>query len=447
MVRAPYAYLATSLLLVACGVVCLAWIHSASAAVLAQTAAAPSTSSAAGSGLAQSGTKPSAPSNPVQASSSVNASSGSAEKSGEPVTPDELKASIDDFKWVLTLILGVAGLFTVVQGIAAGFSAQNFQKQAEGIFANLEKLATETKARYPIFSDTEDRRKLAYEKLTQDLKKTSAIGSADEGIDWRRQFYEKMEVADRQEILSFERFVGFEFASQSEAKETFAVQLRRLAHFYWSKFICELNYGSGSMADLERAEYLLMMATHKIGEQFYLCNDLGNVRLEVLKARKKALGPDFTPDAKQELTASAKAIKKVFEDGLLLNREQIRAHYNIAWVHGEFLDDVDGAIDWLKKGVHYPNWETRPVKDFQCRAFFNLACFLGRKAKTDASLTPGQEVLNALHRAASIGATSKKDVEKEYGPEGDFYYLLTNGDATTQKLLASLKQQLSAHAS
>jgi hypothetical protein len=438
MRRAPAVYVATILLLLTLGAISIARIVSASATVLAQATQAARQPAAAPTPAASTVNTP-AP--PTAASASTSAA-----KSDTAVTYEELKDRIDDFKWVLTLILGVAGLFTVVQGVAASFSAQNFQKQADGIFANLEKLAAETKARYPIFSDTEDRRKLAYEKLTQDLKKTSAIGSADEGLDWRRQFYEKMEVADRQEILSFERFVGFEFASQSEPRETFAAQLRRLAHFYWSKYICEQNYGLGSLADLERAEYLLILAMRKIGEQFYLHNDLGNVRLEVLKARKKMLEPSPSPSKAQELVASAMAIKKDFEQSFRLNREQIRAYYNLAWIDAEFLGDLDASITWLRQGVQFPNWETRPVADFKCRAYFNLACFLGRKAKLASSLQASQEVLNILHQAAGIGKIAAKDVEKEYGPDGDFHYLMANGDAATQQILISLKQKLSAPA-
>lgn len=443
MRRAPTVYLVTILLLLCGGAVSLIRINFASAAVLAQ--AAQSAQQAATPTPAAGTIQSRVPATPAQPAPGTGSPSGPA-KFADTVTPEELKDRIDDFKWVLTLILGVAGLFTVVQGVAASFSAQNFQKQADGIFANLEKLAAETKARYPIFSDTEDRRTLAYEKLTQDLKKTSAIGSADEGLDWRRQFYESMEVADRQEILSFERFVGYEYASQSEPRETFAAQLRRLAHFYWSKYICEQNYGLGSAADLERAEYLLILAMRKIGEQFYLYNDLGNVRLEVLKARKRMLGSNPSSDAVREMIASAKAIKKDFDESRQLNREQIRAYYNLAWIDAEFLNNLDGAIVWLKQGVQFPNWETRPVSDFKCRAFFNLACFLGRKAKESSSSAPSQEMLAALYQAASIGATSAKDVEQEYGPEGDFNYLMAHGDATTQNVLISLKPQLSAHA-
>jgi hypothetical protein len=208
MSRAPYVYLAIVLLLAGCGAVLLVLINSASGAVLANAnqAASPAPNQAADvpginasdASIHNSVVRRSGPGAPVQVTVTNSVPSCCADKSAAPVSPDELKSKIDDFKWVLTLILSVAGLFTVVQGIAAGFSAQNFQRQAQElaqdfqekaqrILDDLTRIATETKDRYPIFSEIEGRRKDAYKKLTENLKRTSAIGSADEGLDWRRR--------------------------------------------------------------------------------------------------------------------------------------------------------------------------------------------------------------------------------------------------------------------
>jgi hypothetical protein len=115
-------------------------------------------------------------------------------------------------------------------------------------------------------------------------------------------------------------------------------------------------------------------------------------------------------------------------------------------VHAEYLGDTDGAIGWLRKGLVHSKWETREVPDFQCRAYFNLACFLARKAAANPSQDLSQEVILALHQAADIGAISAEDVEREYGAKGDFNDLIVNGNATVKSVLASLRPRLSAHA-
>ena len=53
------------------------------------------------------------------------------------LTAAELKDKIDELRWVLELILAASGLFTIAQGIAAGFSAKSFSDRSRIISASL----------------------------------------------------------------------------------------------------------------------------------------------------------------------------------------------------------------------------------------------------------------------------------------------------------------------
>jgi hypothetical protein len=182
----------------------------------------------------------------------------------------------------------------------AGQGALDDQRRA------LKKLESEVKARYPVFADTEERRAEAYENLTRMLTATSSVNDPDEGFDWRRFYYGTKSLVERQEILSFERLVPYEIASQHESKEVFVRQVRHLARFYWSKFVFEQGRGFGYFGDLERAEYLLDLAKRKMGARAYLYNDLGNVRLEAFRARVAALRPlQAEPSVQREIDLAA----------------------------------------------------------------------------------------------------------------------------------------------
>jgi hypothetical protein len=249
---------------------------------------------------------------PVQ----VNVSAPAAGCRGDSVTEASvsgLKSKLDDLRWVLTLILAAAGLFTVVQGIAAGFSAHNFQKQAEDAIKRLEKesdraladlqrqsegaldrldkdseeasrtalqrldgefqaalanLDVETKASFKRLKDLEAQvrtlyplfekdRLHAFSALRDHISKFSLVKNLADGFDRRRRFYERIDLGERQEILAVDRALAYEIAGQNDPPELFAEQARQLAQFYWSKFIYELGLGYGALSDLEPAEHLL----------------------------------------------------------------------------------------------------------------------------------------------------------------------------------------------
>ena len=201
------------------------------------------------------------------------------------LTAAELKDKIDELRWVLELILAASGLFTIAQGIAAGFSAKSFSDQAEGMLA-------EAMSRFKVFKLIEDRRNSAtayLASLESSLTSSSPLEDADEGFNWQRRFYEKMLLATREELLSAEQIFPYVVVGKADPADLYARNLRYLAQFYWAKFVYERERGLGYLEDIERAKYLLEQAMQTIGKMFYLLNDMGNIHLEyykVLKAHK-----------------------------------------------------------------------------------------------------------------------------------------------------------------
>jgi tetratricopeptide (TPR) repeat protein len=384
----------------------------------------------------------------------------------------ELKDRIDELKWILGLIVTVAGLFTLAQGVAVGFAAQSFTKQAEDLLSRLRELETtvqsrfedmtgEVKKRYPIFFDIEERRAQAYANLNTMLKKYSPLNNADEGFDSRRRFYEGMPLAQRQEILSVERFISYDIAGQNEPPEEFAKQLRRLAQFYWAKFLYEQGRGFGYVGDLERAEYLLDVAKRKIGVQFNLLNDVGNIRLESYKARvdPRIIGQQglVNLDPARELERAQEA----FDDSISAQPKQLRAYYNRAVIEADYRQDFAAATKFLEIGSQQPNWETTPIVGLTCVAYFNLGCCYARMSEKAANSSEfARKCIDALKKAAEIGQVDPKDADREYGmvvrgkaddlpltekiKTGDLYSLLTAGSEETRQELVKLRSQLSA---
>jgi hypothetical protein len=361
------------------------------------------------------------------------------------LTAAELKDRVDELKWILTLIVTTAGLFTVAQGIAAGFNAQNFTKQAESTLSELEKKAQdfssqagervdelkkfegEVKARFPIYPQMAELWSNAFANLTANLQSDSPVQNPDEGFHWKRGFYEKLHLTIRQELISAEQIVPYEIAGKNDPDAVYVLKLRRLGRFYWSKFIYESSRASGTLVDLEHAEYLLELATRRVGKAFYLLNDLGNIYIEHFRARSRA------SPASERSEMDEKELKKIldrartyFEDSIAARKEQLRAYFDLAYIEADLsgapapYENLRKAVDHLRKGIRYPNWEHEPVAEFRCQAVYNLACFYARLAPR--SKCAKESFVPVLRKAAKFGLTDPDDVARDfYTKTGDFY--------------------------
>src|SRR5437879_687281 len=68
---------------------------------------------------------------------------------------DALKSRVDEMKWTLTIIMAVAGLFSIAQAAAAYFSSQTFTKQAEDSMKKIGDIQKDMESKFPMFSDYE----------------------------------------------------------------------------------------------------------------------------------------------------------------------------------------------------------------------------------------------------------------------------------------------------
>jgi hypothetical protein len=356
---------------------------------------------------------------------------------------DALKAKEDDLKWILGLIVTIAGLFTIAQGVAAWFNAQNFTQQAE-------KLLADVKSRFSVFATLQERREDAFVKLNsleQFLALSSPVKNADEGFDWRRRVYEKLPLKLRRELLTAEQMFPYEATCQNDPADVSARNLRRLALFYWSKFIYERDWGAGHLLDLEHAEYLLDLAMRRIGSVFYLLNDMGNIQIELYKLYSGSRPPvQTTLDRAASLRILARA-RQCFSDSVAVERRQLRAYHNLAFIEAELDPGTDEksrlrkAIDLLRDGLRYPNWERTPVKEHVCTAHYNLACYYARLSAWDRGAV--EACVAVLRKAAKEALVPPLDVERDFNTEnGDFYGLLQKATPTTVALMRKLEHEL-----
>lgn len=324
----------------------------------------------------------------------------------------DLQRKIDELKWILGVILGAAGLFTIAQGAAAFFTAQAFVKQADEAVKRVEEVASDAERRYPVFSKAEEARRDAYRAL--------AATFYGDWSDWRDALYDQMSVYDRQRLFSIERFIGIEFVGWAEGDPDFSANLRRLANFYASKYVSE---GQVHKGDRERSEYYLGLAGRVTKDQFWILNDLGVLFLELHQPRK-------IPEA-----------KKLFEQSYAQNPRQQRPLYNLAVIatYGKPPDWVESAR-LCETALQERLWERTEAPEMTGNVYYNLACARARLNQVD-------ECLNALEDAARVGRVKKEAVDADADqPSGDLYGIAASGERTVKDRFEALRGKLSQHA-
>jgi hypothetical protein len=192
----------------------------------------------------------------------------------------DLKVRLDELRVTLQLLIVSAGLFAIAQGASAFFNAQSFTKQADDAIKRIQEQAREAEARYPMFARTEAVRREAYAQLADIFRDPFFL-------DWRTPLYQRLTLANRQLLLSVERFIGIELLPHPGGHDEYVRDLRRLANFYASKHRYDAAHGGAQWADLERSEYYLTTAKHEAGgDSFYLFTDLGVLYMEFQSPRR-----------------------------------------------------------------------------------------------------------------------------------------------------------------
>lgn len=382
---------------------------------------------------------------------------------------ETLKQREEDLKWVLGFILGAAALFALAQGVSAWFSAESFNKQAEqslkkanSAAKKIEKRATELQEKYPLFSEEERRRKQAFDDLERIFKEASPVQKPDEGFNWQRNYYTKMPLLERQKLLSTERFISYEIAGKKDPDDVYARRLRRLALFYWSKFIYERKHGSGNYSDIDHAEYLINLAIERIGRAFYLLNDLGNIYIERHRAFADAIPVAQSNGASAaQLKGILDQAKEEFLGSIEAQKNQLRAYFNLSFIfmldaksalkinlREDAIRNLRDAIKYLRAGLKYPNWENEPVIEYCGSAIYNLACCYARlfklyEHKPQWSKAAVKACETVLRKAARIGMSSPDDVKTDFDTEdGDFFPIVHNATPEVKIRFEALKTAL-----
>jgi hypothetical protein len=372
---------------------------------------------------------------------------------------DKLK---EEVKGYLEWLIAIAGVFSVVGTIAAGFTAQAFTDQAEKSVGQADKKfqalmqssrgkLKKFKKKYGELVVAEDTRKKALDSLKE--HKDSVVGS-DGGFEWRGgKFYALMESSKRQRLLSSERYLGYDLKLNIDDKVNTPLFLRLLANFYVAKFEYENGFNSGNIGDLERAEYLLKLWTRPYPDQFEMRNDLGLIYTRFyafFRALEAAASVAATQQkAKAEATKYLDSARTEFTESRRTQPRQQRAQYNLAFISGEE-GNLQQAIDFLKEGSGNTNWEQKPNEENAGQLNYNLACNMALKIVEDnaaADTARVEELINFMKSLEGKAHTPKEQVDEDFDndgvakkPKGDFYDLIQElgklGQASTDALTA-----------
>jgi tetratricopeptide (TPR) repeat protein len=183
---------------------------------------------------------------------------------------DSVSQQASHVQWLLSIVLVVAGLLTLAQGVFAFFSAQNYVKQAEDAIkrANdgvkeMDSLAADVRARYPMFTNIEEARAEAFKELS---KLNSVLDRDYENL------YATSEWLTRQKILAIESFSAMQFLAATDRNKELTKNLQLLGKFYGGKFKTD---ATALATDFERARYYLHLALQKSERSYSVLNDYG----------------------------------------------------------------------------------------------------------------------------------------------------------------------------
>jgi hypothetical protein len=377
----------------------------------------------------------------------VNPDALKAEQAKIGYEQDALEKRVAMLQALLGWVLAAVGLFTLIQGAFAAFGAYNFVQQADRIMAdmkdrqkaaieqlsehsrqmtergeaavkNIEVLALDVRARYPMFHRAEQARREAFESLRRSI----------ENGDWREGLYEQLGVRERQRLLSVENFVGLEFL---ESADDIAGDLRLMGNFYASKYVSE---GRTNPTDLDRAQYYLELALASMGRAFHHLNDYGLLHLEIMKPAK----PDIA--------------EVQFLESRSKRRQHQRAAYNLASIahdRGNGAGQTEKAKhylashDLLKEALGYEAWEFTKSVEREGDIHYNLACSLARLSECGQNGDAQKwlnETLTELEAAARIGTTKPKTLAHDLNDDkGDLIVISRCPDQSIQTELSRVR--------
>jgi hypothetical protein len=350
---------------------------------------------------------------------------------------DYVKSKLEELRWLLGLIAALAALFSIAQGAAALFNAQNANKAIEDAIKTLEERKASIAAQYPLFEDVQKKRDTAYERLRTTLQ--APFGpenpnvSSVQALQYLEDFYATMPVSRREEILSVESFISLDLNPGAVPSSEYTQMLMRLALFYHSKFLYEETFKRGLIGDLERAEAYLLMICELDRQDFKTLNELGLLYMTFSELQVPANKDRY-----------AKQADGLFQDSLRKNSDQQRAHFNRS-VLSTGQSDPAGEFKHLLEAEKQKNWQDIPVPFMKGFIYFNLACSVGRSLGKDGkSVSEGDAAafFEYLNKASQNCRFHEKTVEKEFLSGGDFLGIWEHGSPEVKSRLEALRSEL-----
>ncbi len=303
-------------------------------------------------------------------------------------------------QWLLSALIGVAGLLTLGQGLFAYFSAQNYVQEAEKILKDANENLQAVQSKFPAFAAIDHARSEGFKKLSERMKK---IEREQLNGDYEN-LYLRCNPEERQEIFAIESFSAAELIAPTsiEQDKQFAKYLQLLGKFYGGKFVSEKP---PLIADLERAQYYLDTALRKSGRDYTVLNDKGWLL---------ALA---TPQPEMAV--------KLYEESLLYQPKQQRALYclgTLCWKKGDKAKLEEG-LALLNKAIMQPFWEKISDPHVPAHIEYNRACFCDGLSSlcTDTTLKESRldECCEHLEAAAQYGKQSEKLLGNDLKIGGD----------------------------
>jgi len=353
-----------------------------------------------------------------------------------PAAADFLKDRLElydrrarDLQWILAALLATGALFTLLQGVFAFVSVQNFNSTVDATLkkaseaavkidstrvelekefqrriarvegeanSRIEDLRKKLEAQFPIAGRIED-------SLNEAL---SFLDGYFQDADWYEDLFEKLRPDRRQEILFYERVIaGFASLSLPRLDEPLSRAFRGLGSFYTSRFLTLKDSD-----DLNRAKFYFSRAIRRNSTEFVSLNMLGYI----------ALGTK-PPDYNEAGLCFLKS---------LANRPgQQRALYNLADIAYHRDKDYPTAIKRYREALQQEKWEYRSTIENQTLIRFNLACTLARTWNSSNREADAEEALKLLEELLKTGATYLRDyLPREIEPEGDLAALRASPD-------------------
>jgi TPR repeat protein len=354
-----------------------------------------------------------------------------------PAAADFLKERLElydrrarDLQWLLAGLLATGALFTLLQGVFAFVSVQNFNtavdaslKKAsdaaakiDGTRAELEKefhrrittveseansriedLRKRLEAQFPIAGRMED-------SLNEALL---LLDGYFQDADWYEDLYKRLQPDQRQQIVFQEKVIaGFASLSLPRLDEPLSRAFRGLGSFYASRFRTGKDPD-----DLDRAKFYFNRAIRRSSIEFASLNMLGYIALTCTDP------PDYDE------------AERWFRKSIANRADQQRAFYNLADIAYRRDKDYQTAINWYREALRQEKWEYRSSLENQTYIRFNLACSLARAWVASKRKPDADEALNLLEGALSTGAQYLRGyLPREIELGGDLAGLRTSPD-------------------